>query len=145
MVEIVKLSSRVNKLVVFRIAVEVVESTKNVGVSIHIIHSTIRPHYTIRTDSNDMMQHPIPDIPGVVIPPYHRDLVQSVVRESIPDFRGRFPGAQPVSMTRQSLRKLEDNSYWVCEKTDGVRVLLLVVWNEAMQKQDAFLVGHSSS
>jgi hypothetical protein len=32
-------------------------------------------------------------------------------------------------------------SFWVCEKTDGVRVMLLILWNAMQWKQDLFLVS----
>ncbi|EGF98994.1 uncharacterized protein MELLADRAFT_45847 [Melampsora larici-populina 98AG31] len=39
----------------------------------------------------------------------------------------RFPGSQPVSFTYHSLDLLESEDFWVCEKSDGVRVMALVV------------------
>jgi hypothetical protein len=36
------------------------------------------------------------------------------------------------------------SSFWVCEKSDGVRVLMLIAWNDHQQKQDIFLVGSVS-
>ncbi|KZP12553.1 mRNA guanylyltransferase [Athelia psychrophila] len=38
----------------------------------------------------------------------------------------RFPGKQPVSFRAQDLDKLESQDFWVCEKPDGMRVLLFV-------------------
>ncbi|KAJ7582964.1 mRNA guanylyltransferase [Mycena floridula] len=38
----------------------------------------------------------------------------------------RFPGAQPISFGTRDLAKLELQDFWVCEKSDGIRVLLLV-------------------
>ncbi|GAA5969909.1 hypothetical protein JCM11641_008081 [Rhodosporidiobolus odoratus] len=39
----------------------------------------------------------------------------------------RFPGSQPVSFDLESLSLLEKEDFWVCEKSDGVRVLVLIV------------------
>ncbi|CAH7676405.1 mRNA guanylyltransferase [Phakopsora pachyrhizi] len=39
----------------------------------------------------------------------------------------RFPGSQPVSFTKTSLKLLETEDFWVCEKSDGVRVMVMVV------------------
>ncbi|TNY24468.1 mRNA capping enzyme, catalytic domain-containing protein [Rhodotorula diobovata] len=39
----------------------------------------------------------------------------------------RFPGSQPVSFDLESLQLLEQEDFWVCEKSDGVRVLVLIV------------------
>ena len=36
------------------------------------------------------------------------------------------------------------DSFWVCEKTDGVRVLLLILWNAVGGEQDTFLVSMTS-
>ncbi|KAI5186860.1 mRNA guanylyltransferase [Nematocida homosporus] len=36
-----------------------------------------------------------------------------------------FPGAQPVTMCRQDIEDLKKREYYVCEKSDGVRALLL--------------------
>lgn len=69
----------------------------------------------------------------------------------------RFPGSQPVSFSVQDLDKLENQecvylrtmhlsssyslSFWVCEKSDGVRVLFLIVINFETEDQDVFLVS----
>lgn len=66
----------------------------------------------------------------------------------------RFPGSQPVSFGTRDLLKLENqewviltgttdaellsDSFWVCEKSDGIRVLLLILFTQGVQK--VFLV-----
>lgn len=37
-----------------------------------------------------------------------------------------LPGPQPASLTRVELRKIEEGEYWVCEKSDGERTILLL-------------------
>ncbi|KIY63048.1 hypothetical protein CYLTODRAFT_438709 [Cylindrobasidium torrendii FP15055 ss-10] len=51
----------------------------------------------------------------------------------------RFPGSQPVSFLSRDLDKLEKDDYWVCEKSDGVRVLLFICSN-GDGTQDAYLI-----
>lgn len=74
----------------------------------------------------------------------------------------RFPGSQPVSFGVHDLDKLEnqecvlcqchplnliDNpparplSFWVCEKSDGIRVLFLIVTDSETRAQNIFLVS----
>lgn len=50
----------------------------------------------------------------------------------------RFPGSQPVSFDFNSLDLLEQEDFWVCEKSDGVRVLVMIVGTPT--GQDIFLI-----
>lgn len=66
----------------------------------------------------------------------------------------RFPGSQPVSFSKQSVDKLlrqeydvrgglADSSFWVCEKSDGQRVLMLIVVPQTTGIQEIYLVRHT--
>ncbi|GBE58996.1 mRNA capping enzyme [Babesia ovata] len=54
-----------------------------------------------------------------------RDKVLTKVRQLLGWKHQSFPGAQPVSLTRNDLPLLFRSDYVVCEKTDGIRALLL--------------------
>ena len=43
-----------------------------------------------------------------------------------PSALSSLPGPQPASLTRAELHKLESGQYWVCEKSDGERCILLL-------------------
>lgn len=43
------------------------------------------------------------------------------------DFEQRFPGAQPISFGLDNLKTLQMQKTLVCEKTDGMRFLMLEV------------------
>lgn len=89
----------------------------------------------------------IPELPGVPIP--HRSeqelwLKQHVARLCQLDHE-RFPGSQPVSFSTKDIAKLEAQDFWVCEKSDGIRVLLLVQTDLETSEQAIFLIDRHNS
>lgn len=70
----------------------------------------------------------IPGLPGYLIPNNSEtaQLLKKAVSELCRLNNNRFPGAQPVSFTKLDLEKLTNEDYWVCEKSDGIRVLLFI-------------------
>ncbi|KAI9638508.1 putative mRNA guanylyltransferase [Dioszegia hungarica] len=83
---------------------------------------------------------PIPDIPGEEADPTIAAYLSSRVAELCGLREPRFPGAQPVSFTSGSLDLLEQKNFWVCEKSDGVRLLVFVVMNGMSGAQEVWLI-----
>jgi len=84
----------------------------------------------------------IPDLPGNPVPKnsdqdhWLRNHVAALCDLN----HDRFPGSQPVSFSTKDLERLENEDYWVCEKSDGIRVLLLVLTNLDTSDQMVFIV-----
>ncbi|TFY57978.1 hypothetical protein EVJ58_g6686 [Rhodofomes roseus] len=89
----------------------------------------------------------IPDLPGVPIP--HRSDQEKWLKQTVARLcqleNERFPGSQPVSFAMPDLQKLDTKDYWVCEKSDGVRVLLFVYTDITTSEQMVFLIDRHNS
>jgi mRNA guanylyltransferase len=88
-----------------------------------------------------MPHTPIPAIPGVQADPQTAHHLSARVSELCGIRENRFPGSQPVSFSSASLELLETKDFWVCEKSDGVRVLVFVVMNGMTGNQEVWLVS----
>ncbi|KAF8921076.1 mRNA capping enzyme [Mucidula mucida] len=88
------------------------------------------------------MPIPDPDIPGTLVPANSQQdfFLKSTVTRLCNLNNQRFPGSQPVSFLTRDLAKLEREDYWVCEKSDGLRVLLFVCSSGGGQ-QDTYLIN----
>ncbi|GLB34648.1 putative second step of mRNA capping [Lyophyllum shimeji] len=89
----------------------------------------------------------IPDLPGDLVPRNSEQeiwLKNEVARICHLD-RPRFPGSQPVSFGVRDLDKLERADYWVCEKSDGVRVLFFVNTDLASGDQALYLIDRHNT
>ncbi|KAJ2909198.1 Dcp1p-Dcp2p decapping enzyme complex alpha subunit [Coemansia aciculifera] len=83
---------------------------------------------------------PIPPIPGSLIPNHACQGLRQLVGELSGTNRPTFPGSQPVSFTKStSIPELMDSNYLVCEKSDGVRVLVLMIVTEDNRPQTFFI------
>ena len=54
----------------------------------------------------------------------------------------RFPGPQPKSIERRNFHQLQNNAYWVCEKTDGLRFLFVCFLHDG--RNYSFLVNRKN-
>lgn len=72
------------------------------------------------------MASSVPDLDaiGIKAEPQLADGFRREVAELLGRSQLGFPGAQPVSFSSQHLGELQNEDYYVCEKTDGVRCLM---------------------
>lgn len=109
-----------------------------------VINSLRRIHLIALPYPNTMPAHtPIPDIPGELLTD---PTLQYFLAERVSNLcgigGGKFPGSQPVSFSSSSLDLLEKEDFWVCEKSDGVRVLVFIVVNQSTEQQEVWLVSY---
>ncbi|KAJ7510033.1 mRNA capping enzyme, catalytic domain-containing protein [Mycena galericulata] len=105
----------------------------------------------------------VPDIPGTRVPPrsdqeawlkenvaricqvdHHRFVTRTFDSCANDAYSHRFPGSQPVSFAKGDLVKLESQDFWVCEKSDGIRVLLLVHTDLNSRSQTVYLIDRKN-
>ncbi|KAM6500286.1 mRNA capping enzyme [Amanita muscaria] len=90
----------------------------------------------------------IPELPGVPVPRQSEQeqwLKAHVAHLCHLDHQRSFPGAQPVSFTTKHLEKLENQDFWVCEKSDGIRVLFLIATDSASGDQSVYIIDRHNS
>ncbi|KAM5534049.1 hypothetical protein V8D89_012230 [Ganoderma adspersum] len=89
----------------------------------------------------------IPDIPGN--PVLHNSDQEHWLKRHVASLchldHERFPGSQPVSFAAKDLDKLEAQDYWVAEKSDGIRVLLLIHADTNTCDQMLYLIDRHNS
>ncbi|KAJ1983263.1 Dcp1p-Dcp2p decapping enzyme complex alpha subunit [Dimargaris verticillata] len=73
----------------------------------------------------------IPEIPGVLVTGNNERILKQTVSRLLNTRSDRFPGAQPVSFLESHIQELESEDYFVCEKSDGIRCLVLAITNSA--------------
>ncbi|RDB22263.1 mRNA-capping enzyme subunit alpha [Hypsizygus marmoreus] len=89
----------------------------------------------------------IKDLPGVLVPRNSEQeswLKAHVAKLCHMDYP-RFPGSQPVSFGVRDLTKLENEDYWVCEKSDGVRVLFLIHTDVTTKDQTLYIIDRHNT
>ncbi|PWY97781.1 mRNA capping enzyme, alpha subunit [Testicularia cyperi] len=87
----------------------------------------------------------VPTLPGRKVDnPHQLSFLRDHVRELCRLNHSRFPGAQPVSFEKSSINLLKSEDYWVCEKSDGLRVLVLIVIPSSTGIQETFLIDRKN-
>ncbi|OZJ02242.1 hypothetical protein BZG36_04911 [Bifiguratus adelaidae] len=66
-------------------------------------------------------------LPGRLVEHYESAAILAQVSDLLCQGIRRFFGAQPVTLTRENLSLLKQSSYFVSEKSDGVRMMLLIL------------------
>ncbi|KAG0670441.1 Dcp1p-Dcp2p decapping enzyme complex alpha subunit [Maudiozyma exigua] len=89
-----------------------------------------------------------PEIPGIVQPGNVTQDLKSIVCKLLnsPKPIKTFPGSQPVSFQHSDIQdKLLAQDYYVCEKTDGLRVLMLIIVNNMTGEQGCFMIDRENN
>lgn len=89
-----------------------------------------------------------PEIPGIIQPGNVTQDLKMLVCKLLnsPKPSKTFPGSQPVSFQHSDIQdKLVAQDYYVCEKTDGLRVLMLVVVNPITGEQGCFMIDRENN
>ncbi|KAJ2001756.1 Dcp1p-Dcp2p decapping enzyme complex alpha subunit [Coemansia thaxteri] len=83
----------------------------------------------------------IPAIPGHLLPHASSQELRQFVGQLSGTQRPTFPGSQPVSFTKTgSIPALIQSNYLVCEKSDGVRVLVLMIVDQQTKQPRTYFI-----
>lgn len=92
-----------------------------------------------------MTERTVPDIPGSRCLPEVENYLKQQITNILRIRFNHFPGSQPVSFTREHLNdNLMNRDYLVCEKSDGLRVLLFVLVNPDTNEEGVFLISREN-
>lgn len=72
----------------------------------------------------------MPDIPGVKAEGSLLTTLRNEVAELLDRKSPNFPGAQPVSFAARHIVELQQQAYFVCEKSDGIRCLMYLTYDD---------------
>lgn len=87
----------------------------------------------------------VPGMPGEKVSDEVETYLKTTVSKILRTRYNQFPGSQPVSFTREHLEHaLMEKDYLVCEKSDGLRVLMLVLVNPDTGEEGTFLVDREN-
>lgn len=89
-----------------------------------------------------------PEIPGIIQPSNVTQDLRMMMCKLLnsPKPAKTFAGSQPVSFQHSDIEeKLLEQDYYVCEKTDGLRVLMLILINPVTREQGCFMIDRQNS
>ncbi|CCK70858.1 mRNA guanylyltransferase KNAG_0F01900 [Huiozyma naganishii CBS 8797] len=89
-----------------------------------------------------------PEVPGIVQPGnVTQDLKMMLCKLlNSPRPAKTFPGSQPISFQHSDIaEKLQTQDYYVCEKTDGLRVLMFILLNPVTGEQGCFMIDRENN
>lgn len=87
------------------------------------------------TEADEFNNHKTPELINKVGgvwagSPLQQEFQREVARLLKRNNHNSFPGAQPVSFAKQHIDELKAQDYYVCEKTDGLRVLMYLTFDD---------------
>ncbi|TPX53952.1 hypothetical protein PhCBS80983_g06090 [Powellomyces hirtus] len=88
----------------------------------------ISPHTRMPTGHEENSSYLLlPSKVGIAVQQDYANDLRHKIKDLLGYKNDGFPGAQPVALTRDHLQSLEREDYYVCEKSDGVRYLMLLM------------------
>lgn len=87
----------------------------------------------------------VAEIPGRMVDGVTQRQLQQYVATMLDRRTISFPGAQPVSFMSSDVAKLVDQDFWVCEKSDGQRVLAYIMWSPQANRQFTYLIDRKNN
>ena len=84
-----------------------------------------------------------PEVPGLLAQPELAQALQFDVAALLGRRNFSFPGAQPVSFSAKHLKELQEQDYYLCEKSDGIRFLIYLT-QDPNGNEATFLIGRKN-
>ncbi|PVU85262.1 hypothetical protein BB560_007095, partial [Smittium megazygosporum] len=82
-------------------------------------------------------------LPGTRVPHYIARTLRETLKTALNSNASGFPGSQPVSFQKKHFDDLMNENFFVCEKSDGTRALMLITFLE--NKQQVFMVDRHNN